>query len=161
MVIEIDFCEIENATLLKKEVKTLFSNNDYLHLDKLKVINKDWGYAQMEENEFYILEEDAENFSDALKKMNISNVYSACAEDFFSKDKFATLKISADKVSIEQFNNYFHEIPNMDSFIFSEYPLRFLIMRPAYTIQACLFYIGEAGFIQNACKGNYWSIGFD
>ncbi len=58
--------------------------------------------------------------------------------------------------NIEVLNNYWHEIPNSDSFIFSDYPLKFLIMRPVYTENQRLYYIGEKSFIKNACKGDCW-----
>lgn len=156
MVTEISFCDIKNAQLLKKEIKLFFLENDHLKLNKKEVKNRRWVYAEMEENEVQIFEEDAYNLSSALKKISCLYIYNANAEDLLQQENFEVLKSSVKKGSIQELNNYWHEIPNSDSFIFSDYPLQFLIMRPVYTEQARLYYIGEKSFIEKACIGDWW-----
>ena len=152
MVNEINFNEIMNSQLIQNEVRLLYFNFNYLTLNKFAVDNKGWFYAQMEEHEKQIIENDAYNLSQTLKIIGCKYIYNATAENLLQQDNFEVLQSSIDTEAIEVLNNYWHEIPNSDSFIFSDYPLKFLIMRPVYTENQRLYYIGEKSFIKNSCK---------
>ena len=156
MVNEINFNEIMNSQSIQNEVRLLYFNFNYLTLNKFAVDNKGWFYAQMEEHEKQIIENDAYNLSETLKIMGCKYIYNATAENLLQQDNFEVLQSSIDAEAIEVLNNYWHEIPNSDSFIFSDYPLKFLIMRSIYTENKRLYYIGEKSFIKNACKGDCW-----
>ena len=156
MVKEINFNEIMNSQSIQNEVRLLYFNFNYLTLNKFALDNKGWFYAQMEEHEKQIIENDAYDLSETLKIMGCKYIYNATAENLLQQDNFEVLQSSIDVEAIEVLNNYWHEIPNSDSFIFSDYPLKFLIMRPVYTENKRLYYIGEKRFIKNACKGDYW-----
>lgn len=157
MVIEINFDEIEKHQLIQREIKLFFLNENYLNLNKVAVKDRGWVYSEMEENEHQIIEEDAYNLSKTLKRLGCTYIYNADAEDLLQQKEFEVLKSSIDSDSILELNHYWHEIPNSDSFIFSDYPLKFLIMRPVYTENARLYYIGEKNFIEEACIGDCWT----
>lgn len=158
MVTVINFKEIENHKLMQKEIKKFFLDGNYLNLNKIAIEDRRWLYSEMEENEHQIIEEDAHNLSKVLKRLGCNYIYNADAEDVLQQKNFEVLKASIDNESIQELNQYWHEIPNSDSFIFSDYPLKFLIMRPVYTESARLYYIGEKEFIKEACIGDWWTI---
>ena len=127
MVKEINFNEIMNSQSIQNEVRLLYFNFNYLTLNKFALDNKGWFYAQMEEHEKQIIENDAYDLSETLKIMGCKYIYNATAENLLQQDNFEVLQSSIDVEAIEVLNNYWHEIPNSDSFIFSDYPLKFLI----------------------------------
>ncbi len=60
---------------------------------------------------------------------------------------------------IIEFSQGLHWISHLDSFIFSDYPLRFLIMRPVFTEYNFLYILGEESFIREVIKFKQgWSI---
>lgn len=152
------FSDIKNRELLRQEIITFFNHDDYLSINIEAVKKKGWICAQMEKDVKQIFDNDAENLSNALIDLGYTHIFSACFDDFYINKDFTVLEFSIDKSSIEQYQAYFHEITNMDSFIFSEYPLRFVILRPVYTISAYMYIIGESDFIRKACAEYGWTI---
>lgn len=75
MVNEINFNEIMNSQSIQSEVRLLYFNFNYLTLNKFALDNKGWFYAQMEEHEKQIIENDAYNLSETLKIMGCKYIY--------------------------------------------------------------------------------------
>ena len=99
MVNEINFNEIMNSQLIQNEVRLLYFNFNYLTLNKFAVDNKGWFYAQMEEHEKQIIENDAYNLSQTLKIIGCKYIYNATAENLLQQDNFEEISLQALKTS--------------------------------------------------------------
>lgn len=153
------FSDIKNRELLRQEIITFFNHDDYLSINIEAVKKKGWICAQMEKDERQIFDNDAINLTNALKELGCSHIYGAHFVNVYKDTEFEVVKMPVKKEIIELVQTDFDYLIDLDdSFIFSEYPLRFLILRPVYTISAYMYIIGEVDFIRKACAEYGWTI---
>jgi len=153
MVIRFDFRDINNGKGLKNEIKLLFPNEGNLNDDELS--NKNWICATLDDKQ--ILGGDAENLANGFKKIGINGVLTAWVADLLNKDYFVVDKFGSDSTAIEEMQNPWGRVDHMSSFIFSEYPLRFLIYRPD-TCQDRLMVLGPVAFVMEVIKLEGWEL---
>lgn len=154
MEIEIKFNELKDFLPLKKEVSSLFTES-FAVVDFFVKRNK-WIYATL--NDKQIIGNDAVNLSRALKDIGCDAIYVAWAYNFFKEDDdFFVKKILSNSFSIEEIQKPESEIDHLESFFFSEYPLKFLMFRPD-TNQQLLYILGSADFVNYVAKEDGWEI---
>ncbi|SJM37863.1 hypothetical protein A1019T_01848 [Psychrobacter pasteurii] len=160
MIEIINFSQIDNKELLRQEIKPFFADDNYLSINKEAVKKRGWSYAQMEKDVRQLFDEDAQNLSGALHRLGCTHVYGTHFDNIHKANDFSVIKFSIDSAIIElvQTSSFEYLIDLDDSFIFSDYPLKFLILRPAYTISAYMYILGEAEFVGEACAEYGWTI---
>lgn len=144
---------VKNINILIDEVRALFFGKGKLNLVELKC--KNWTCITLDDNQ--ILGEDAECIVDGLGKMGVSVVYGAWVVDFLNHEYFEVDVFGVDVASIEKLQNPWSRIDHADSFIFSEYPLKFLIYRPD-TCQDRLMVMGPDSFVEPLIKLGGWKL---
>ncbi len=152
----IRFSEINNNDSLRKEIASFFTQKN-LSLITEQVVKKRWSYAQMEQDEKYIYDKDAENLSSALKRIGCSYVYGTHVDHIYDNQDFDVISFSADVETIELSQQFDYLLDHDASFIFSDYPLKFLIMRPVILDYSFLYVLGEADFIREVSKNRCWT----
>ena len=156
MEIEIKFNELERFSFLKKEISSFFTE-EFIVVDSF-VRERRWAHATLDDKQ--IFESDAINLSNALYAIGCDSIYAAWACNFFSEnDDFFVKRFSSDVSSIEEVQNPYSEIDHLESFFFSGYPLKFLIVRPD-THQQLLHLLGPVDFVSMVAKEEGWKIVF-
>lgn len=153
MAIRFDFREINNGNDLKNEIKLVFPSDG--NLNDVELSNKNWICATLDDKQ--ILGGDAENLANGFKIIGIDSVLTAWVADLLNKDYFVVDKFGSDSAAIEEMQNPWGRVDHMSSFIFSEYPLRFLIYRPD-TCQDRLMVLGPVAFVMEVIKLEGWEL---
>ncbi|MDP8100100.1 hypothetical protein [Pasteurella atlantica] len=149
---DIQFDDIKNNNLIRKEINAFFDHYT-LGLNQSEVDQRKWSYAQMEAGVNQIFDEDADNLSRALKSIEVPYFYGTYAEYFFdNKNNFEVAKFCPIEKETIEFSQGLHWISHLDSFIFGDYPLKFLIMKPAFTEKNFLYILGDNDFIREVTK---------
>ena len=148
---EIKFSELKKHDCLRSEIKAICDFKGGLHKDHIR--NKNCVYAVLDDNQF--LGDDAINLSYALECIGVNFVLAAWAADLQGDNDINVEKNSIDVMKIEKMQSPGCRIDHMDSIFFSEYPLRFLIIRPD-TCQDSLYLAGPVNFVKRATKASGW-----
>ncbi len=153
MALRFDFRKINKGRGLKNEIKLLFPGDG--NLNDIALSNKNWICATLDDNQ--ILGGDAENLAKGFNKIGIDSVLTAWVADLLNKDNFIVDRFDSDSAAIEEMQDPWGRVDHMSSFIFSEYPLRFLIFRPD-TCQDRLMLLGPVDFVMEVIKLEGWEL---